>query len=325
ILAYIAGASAVLDTAGYPKRATTASAGKWAVGDIVYHARPWLMAESTLSSAAVVGPPIEITPGTTGFVDEYNKYRDGPRNASDVGQNGLAQGFGLRNPDKDTTSNASPGDDGRTTLKPVMTVVYVGANDMLHAFRAGPNCNTPGGTFAYTCTENGGEELWGFVPFDKLFVLRALLKPQTRGNKTYMIASGVRFADAFVNAPGGTYSTTIGGVSMTGRGVWRQVLAFGRGQGGKYYTVLDVSARGPFTGNALDTPGPQVLWSRGNPDTIDGTPAGAANGSGADTAAYGKMGETWAVPAISFVDKNLNNGASVVLYTGSGYGDSANA
>ena len=29
--------------------------------------------------------------------------------------------------------------DTRTNLKPVMTVVYAPANDMLHAFRAGPN------------------------------------------------------------------------------------------------------------------------------------------------------------------------------------------
>jgi hypothetical protein len=323
ILAYIAGASVVLDTAGYPKRATTTSPGKWAIGDIVYHARSWAMSESTLSSAAVVGPPIEITPGTTGFVEEYNQYRDGPRNASNVAVDGILKGFGLRNPDQDSTTSSGGDDGGRPALKPIMTAVYVGANDMLHAFRAGPNCNIPATNFS-GCAEQGGEELWGFVPFDRLTVLRALLKPQTRGNKTYVIASGVRFADAFINAPGGNFNITIGGVVMTGRGVWRQVLTFGRGQGGKYYTVLDVTGRGPFTGRALDTPGPIVMWSRGNPDTVDGTPSGQANGNGADTAAYSKMGETWSVPAISFVDKNQNNGTSVVLYTGSGYGDSAN-
>ena len=47
-------------------------------------------------------------------------------------------------------------------------MVYVGSNDgMLHAFRAGPNCSpsTAG------CPETGGEELWGFVPFDQLGAL----------------------------------------------------------------------------------------------------------------------------------------------------------
>jgi hypothetical protein len=88
--------------------------------------------------------------------------------------------------------------------------------------------------------------------------------------------------------------------------------------------VLDVTGRGAFTGRALDTPGPIVLWNRGNPDTVDGTGGGSPNGSTAEANAYAKMGETWSVPAISFVDKNLNNGTSVVLYTGSGYGDSAN-
>src|SRR5262249_37332256 len=154
-------------------------------------------------------------------------YRDGPRCSAPStvcnpvipgGNNGynpdssgtlIPAGFGLRNPDGDRNGldpntglpKAQP--DTRTNLKPVMTVLYVGTNSALHAFRAGPNVYSgPGPSFTPVaspgvpvignsnppvCTpsstiECGGDELWAFVPFDQLNKLqrRYLTNPQKR-------------------------------------------------------------------------------------------------------------------------------------------------
>src|SRR5262249_14267376 len=121
---------------------------------ILYIAKSWVLGESTLATAAVVGPPLQSLPTATPWVPEYVLYRDGPRNSSGQNSEGGASttgtpapggtiptqtsmGYGLTNPDKDNNPPA-PANDART-IKPVMTVVYQGANDMLHAFRAGPN------------------------------------------------------------------------------------------------------------------------------------------------------------------------------------------
>ena len=72
--------------------------------DIQFQSRAWLLAESTLAAPAVVTPPLQ--PPATNHAAEYTLYRDGPRNGSGIGVDGLANGFGLRNPDKDSTSAA---------------------------------------------------------------------------------------------------------------------------------------------------------------------------------------------------------------------------
>ena len=58
--------------------------------------------------------------------------------------------------------------------------------------------------FASGCTETGGEELWGFVPFDQLnsLRLRPANEPQGRANHVYTLARGIRFADVFVSLTG---------------------------------------------------------------------------------------------------------------------------
>jgi hypothetical protein len=347
ILAYTAGAEVLLDSAGNPARVSSGTEA----GEILYQARAWILAESTLAPPAVVAPPIATQP--TNFGPEYVVYRDSPQ-ASGVAQNGLSQGFGLRNaegsPSGFDSLTPSSGNDTRTALKPAMSVVYVPANDMLHAFRAGPSCGTPGGVGASatysSCSEQGGEELWGFVPFDRLAVLKNLLFPQTRDNKVFMLAAPVRFADVWVDAPGGSMTAGVGSASVSGRGMWRQVLMFGRGQGGKYLTVLDVTGRGAYTTASLNTQAPIVWWSRGNPDTDDGTNKSGDSPSGTGTqtndnfdySAYKKMGETWSVPAISFVDRSKNvtarrsydastgsGGVPMVAYLGSGYCNPCNA
>jgi hypothetical protein len=66
-----------------------------------------------------------------------------------------------------------------------------------------------------------------------------------------------------------------------------------------------------------------VVWSRGNPDTTLGVPcaSGTANNTAGDCTLYGKMGETWSVPALGYV---TNYGSvNFALFTGSGYSDVA--
>lgn len=325
ILAFMAGATPVLDLGANPLRV----AGGTNANQIIYKAKAWMLSESTLATAAVISPPFPRTDKEP-LVDlpEWRLYRDGVRvGGKNTGSGAqITQGFGLSHPDDDGT--AIPGaipEDSRTTLKPVMTVVYTGANDMLHAFRAGPSCATTAGT----CTEYGGQELWGFVPYDQLVKLRDRYRdfPESKATKNYMIASSLRFADVFVPGPIG--SPSVGGVPVPAiTGVWRKILFFGRGIGGKYLTALDVTAPGPYTlDNALKTTPPIPLWNRGNPDTSRGALGGTPNNAttGLDTTAYAAMGETWSVPAAAFVEAAANpvarrGSTDFVLYMGSGYG-----
>ncbi len=216
ILAFMAGARVVLAADGNPARVT----GSAATNEILYTKKDWILAESTLATAAVVGPPLQSEPAK--YLDEYVLYRDGPRDSSgfnpDNAGTQIKMGFGLTNPDKDGTtppSTTGAGVADPRALKPVMTVVYVGANDGLHAFRAGPNCSPTIPVASVGCAEKGGEELWSFVPFDQLSKLSARLKnnPEGRANHTYMIARGLRFSDVFVRES--IASLSIGGVTKS--------------------------------------------------------------------------------------------------------------
>jgi hypothetical protein len=336
IFAFMAGATPVPEGAGL-KRTTRSFQGSPA-NSILYKAREWILADSEMATAAVVTPPSLSEPEATPYVAEYKLYRDGTRDANgknvDPGGDQIRQGFGLTQPDDDKTV-ASGTPDTRQAVKPVMTVVYAPANDMLHAFRAGP-CYSPSTTaancLAGSSPESGGEELWGFIPYDQLEAvrLRAANEPQGRANHVFMLGRGVRFADVFV--PGAMTDVSIGGVTVSSmQGVWRRILYFGRGIGGKYVTALDVTAPGPYTTAALNTVPPIPLWSRGNPDTRDGLPGGARSGSNADADAYAHMGETWSMPTIVYVnpDKtsplyvtpNRPDGIDFAIFMGSGYGN----
>jgi hypothetical protein len=355
ILAYTAGAVVSLDVAsGEPRRN--------GLGQLLYRARTGgLLAETTLAQPALVTPPANKLP--TVHSSEYLLYRDGPRirTGANTGENPVncfgvpctSLGFGLRNPDRDgrelTPSRASG--QSRQLLKPVMSVVYVAANDMLHAFRAGP-CLSSAGLCAEPTNgaplglEDGGEELWGFVPYDLLPKLRKRMETQSRDFHTYMMASSVRFADVFfpcstaTPCPSNTPTYTLEGVTYNGR--WRKILVVGRGigsagskhtlpadpldpRGGKYYTTLDITAPGPYTVGSLDTQLPSVLWSRGNPDVQGFGPlAGTLNGSNQDATAYQRMGQTWSTPSIArVIPTNQNGNREFVMFTGSGYGEAA--
>ncbi|MFN8091492.1 MAG: hypothetical protein U0599_04580 [Vicinamibacteria bacterium] len=328
MLAFIAGAKPVPSSTGLAR--TSAASGAIPANAILYSAREWMLADSEMATAGVITPPNLDGPEATPYMAEYTLMTKGPRNASaknpDTAGAQIPMGFGLTQPDDDNTVSGDA-TDSRSNLKPVMTVVYQPANDMLHAFRAGPNCSPS----TSSCAESGGEELWGFLPYDQLISLRLrfLNEPQGRANHVFTMARGVRFADIFV--PGAMTNVNIGGVTVGSmQGVWRRVLYFGRGIGGKYVTALDVTAPGAYTKTALAAAGPIPLWSRGNPDTADGTAAGTMNGTAADKSAYAKMGETWSIPTVAYVNKQRNNpfyatarsyqNVDFAIFMGSGYG-----
>jgi hypothetical protein len=295
VLAYMAGAQLVKEGSNAVRNTLTK--------EIQFAVRPWILAESTLAAPAAVGPPADEVVGV--HQPEFNLFISGGTAAS------RRMGFGLRKP--------------ASGSQPVMSVVYHSGNDMLHAFRGGP-CNVGNACsgFPGSVIELGGEELWGFVPYDLLGALKERLKPQTRASHTFMLATPLRFADVWVP---GTFSVSPDGTPLAGSGVWRVVLFFGRGIGGKYLTALDVTAPGEFTVQSLNTNPPIPLWSRGNPDTQNGLPAGVANNNAADALAYTQMGQTWSVPAIALVKAGDNittrkpSGVEFVAYVGSGYGN----
>lgn len=336
-LAYLAGAQ-VQAANGVPLRATN--------DELLYVVRPWVMAESTLAAPGVVTPPLFPGPKTGGLgFEEYKHYRDGIRTPSTgapviTNPSQVVRGLGLRNPDRLDEASQAVKDAAKANLdlKPSMSVVYHATNQALHAIRGGP-CPTPDSAFASlggtaldcentldgVARETGGEELWAFVPFDQLPKLPELTKIQSRDKKQYLLAAPVRFTDVFV--PGGA---SYGGVSFNG--VWRTLLFFGRGQGGKYMTALDVTAPGPFTRLSVETEAPIIAWSRGNPDTDNGRPLGGPDGAvvnntALDYANYLKMGETWSVPSVGYVTAadyptpRSPSGTNFVLFMGSGYTD----
>jgi len=303
ILAFMAGADpAFVSGSGLPQRDVS--------GDILYKARFWALAESTLGVPAVVPPPLQSMPVT--HTAEYFLYRDGVRDSAGfvVGGNPVVSGFALRNPDRNAGPSvpaAGAGDSGN--FEPLMTVIYHASNDMVHAFRGGP---CPLGNCIGAVSETGGEELWGFVPYDQLEKLQDRMQGQGRSPHTYMLASSVRFSDVFV--PG---NWTESNTSRNYLGRWRTVMVFGRGIAGKYYTALDITSPGQFNRSSLDTLPPFAIWSRGNPDTQRGLLGGPANGIGG--ADYAKMGETWSVPAMAAVSPVDFGGRQFAMFMGSGY------
>ena len=276
ILAFMAGAEPVPATGGIKRTGTSgAAAGR---NQILYRYRTWVLSDSELATAAVVTPPLPSEPKATPYVEEYKQFRDGPYvldgTTAPDSDTMIRRGFGLRNPDADGVRPST-----RNDLKPVMTVIYAPGNDMLHAFRAGPSIEPQldvrhlreHALHARPEHDCGGEELWGFVPFDQLNALALLYRnqPQTRANHVYMLARGIRFSDVFV--PQALTSVAVGGKTIASlQGVWRRILYFGRGIGGKYVTALDVTAPGPSPPRASTRWARSRVWNRGNPDTPDG-------------------------------------------------------
>lgn len=303
ILAYTAGAEPRRDGSGNPIRDAS--------GHIVYRRRAWVLAESTLATPALVTQPINIVPSV--HTQEYLLYRDGPRDLPSGQSSGgdsdafIRRGFGLRHPDRDGREQPA-GPMSRPNLKPVMSVLYVPSNDMLHAYRAAP-CP---GTGLPCGDESGGEELWAFVPHDLLPKLKDRMKPQTRTDHTFMLSASLRFADVFVP---GNFSLSVSGRTYNLTGRWRRLMLFGRGLGGKYLTALDITDTGSMTRASLHTKLPAVLWNRGNPDTDTGLTSGTRNGTSREYNEYLDMGMTWSTPNIA----RVSGTPEFVAYVGSGY------
>ena len=337
VLAFLAGAAIAADATGNPKR-VAATAGAYTNKDVLYAPSTSILAESTVATPAVIGPPQEEQPEATAWKPEYLLYRDGPRDHTNPSKEPdgvssftatmIRSGFGLRNPDRDANNTSIGTVQGRVfyqndarAIKPVMSVLYAGTNLALHAFRAGTNVATNLTTACndaspFDATDCGGEELWAFVPYDQLAKIqsRYVNNPQKRDPHDYVIARAIRFSDVFVPTPGTAVnpddtpvSKTVAGVSIGQiQGVWRKVMFVGRGKGGKYLTAIDVTSPGMFTDTALSDSltMPIFLWSRGNPDTTNGLPGGTKSNDQADYDNYLTMGETWSVPAVAFVDRN---------------------
>jgi hypothetical protein len=336
VLAFLAGAAFAPDATGNPKR-VAATSGGYIAKDVLYAPSTAILAESTVATPAVIGPPQEEQPEGTVWKPEYLLYRDGPRDHTNPAKEpdgvsaftaGMVRsGFGLRNPDRDANNTSIGTVQGRVfyandarPIKPVMSVLYAGSNLALHAFRAGTNVATTITTACndaspFDATDCGGEELWAFVPYDQLAKIqsRYVNNPQKRDPHDYVIARAIRFSDIFVPTPGTAVdpddtpaSKTVAGVDIGQiKGVWRKVMFVGRGKGGKYLTAIDVTSPGMFTDAALSDSltMPIFLWSRGNPDTTNGQSGGTKAHDQADYDGYLTMGETWSVPAVAFVER----------------------
>ena len=222
-------------------------------GNILYRPRSWVLAESTQATPAVLGPPLSSEPEV--YTAEYRIFRDGRDSNGDPLSAGMVdRGCGLRGPADDSS------------IQPVMTQVFLPANDMLHAFRAGP-CD------GACTTDSGGEEIWGFVPFDLLPALRErfVQEPQGRDDHVYMLARGVRYADVFFPKATTDSAWCGSGDGTALEGIWRRVVFIGRGAGGKFLSAIDVTSPGALTTAVDQTAGPVPLWSRGNPDYVEAT------------------------------------------------------
>jgi hypothetical protein len=278
LLAWLAGAQVARGSDGKPLRNTAQA--------LLYTARPFILMDCVRSTPAISPPPLRgIARPPAVHLPEWTLFTAGLHLGTQPTDQDL--GFGQTSPDQFATDP--------TTLKPRMTTVFMGASDGMHAFGA-----------------ETGIEMWSYVPFDQLSKIYLLARDgQSAANHKYMVAASGRTIDVFM--PATSFTPTGTTTSYSGR--WRTVLVFGRGAGGKYHTMLDVTAPGPYTRDELRTNPPWVLWSRGNPDTIDGTGGGTAV-SATDTTAYSKMGETWALPEIGNVASGTPEWR---MFVGSGY------
>ena len=172
-----------------------------------------------------------------------------------------------------------------------LTVVYMGTNGgPMHAFRG-----------------DNGTELYAYIPgnlLPKLWQFVRLVVAQRNGfiNHEFMVAAAASVEDAFFQTDQS----------------WHTILAFGRGQGGKYVTALDVSNAPDWDGTSSTAPIdeadfvhlPRLRFTVGN---IDGVVD--SDGLGEN---YDGFGETWSVPVMGAVAEGVGDRA--VLFMGSGYG-----
>ncbi len=153
------------------------------------------------------------------------------------------------------------------------TIIYVGGNDgMLHAYK---DCN--------------GEELWAFIPPDKLGHLRYLNGPK----HTYYV-DGTSKAYIFDKNKDGSISATDDKV----------ILIFGERRGGQYYYALDVT----------DPNTPKFMWRIGYDGLIKAGSTTVVTGS--DTW-FTELWETWSDPIIAKM--KIGSAKKMAMFIGGGY------
>jgi hypothetical protein len=171
------------------------------------------------------------------------------------------------------------------------TIVYYTSNGgILHAFAA-----------------RTGAEIWGYLPDDVVGLDPAeipgsrdtlkdfvqLLVDNNNGviNHKFMLSGLPNTEDAFLRQDRGADDE------------WHTLLSFGRGRGGRFITVLDVT----------DPDNPALRWNRGN---REGIAEGTLDG----------LGETWSVPVLGNVDTRTdpsqfdNRVDQWLVFAGGGYG-----
>ena len=238
LLAFLAGAAFMADAVRQPEARGGDDAARYTGKDILYTARTSILAESTLATPAVIGPPQEETarrhqlearvPALPRRAARPHRPVQGARRREQLQRrrwSAPASGCATRTATAPTRSIGTVQgrifyqNDARA-MKPVMTVLYAGSNLALHAFRAGSSvtqaittaCDTtlPAATAIRDQEARGqgrncgGEELWAFVPYDQLGKIanRYINNPQKRDPHDFVIARGIRFSDVFVPTPG---------------------------------------------------------------------------------------------------------------------------
>jgi regulator of extracellular matrix RemA (YlzA/DUF370 family) len=156
-----------------------------------------------------------------------------------------------------------------------------------------------------------GVEAWGFIPFNLLPKLRALLDGQPVGDFRHFMDSSPKVADVKVN------------------GEWRTYLIVGEGPGGTFYQTFDVTLPGMASWvSASDDNISSVLsyfsdagrvplkWAFPRYSSFDWTIGEYGDIGAGATAAEKSVGETWSDPAVGQVESSA--GRQVVL-VGSGF------
>ena len=263
---------------------TTGTVGTALAGSLLFKARPWILGDSELATAAVVTPPLPAEPDGDSVPAEYGLFRDGPRRERREHRQPAAcrsrWASACATPTTTAPSATDAADTTRPNLKPVMTVLY--APGQRHAARVPRRAVRHARLITVPCNETGGEELWGFVPYDQLHtvMLRAAYEPQGKANHVYIARARralLRRLRAGRLQPGARRrDRRLDAGRLAPDPVLRPRHRRQVPDGPRRHRRRD---RTPSY--ALDTTPPVPLWSRGNPDTQDGLVGVAApNGNG---------------------------------------------
>jgi hypothetical protein len=224
---------------------------------------------------AIAAPAVVPNPGRSPDVDPPQNHADGP-DGYGVGGSQVGDGFYWDHFNR-------------------QTMVYLPTNGgMMHGFDG-----------------ETGDEVFAYIPDDAMsldpgevpgsrdvlseFVELVVAKTNGTANHEYFLSNSPTIKEAFLRA------------DNTGDDKWHTILAFGRGRGGRFVSVLDIT----------DPLQPTLRFNKGNREGIND---GLLDG----------LGETWSVPVMGNV-KTTNPGSDPdradqwLLFLGGGYGCNNNA